>query len=121
MMSELRFYHCSSCGVFAAAFGDHPLPGLEELTPNTVEASVEKHLPVVQAEAGRVTVRVGSVEHPMVPEHWIQWIWLETDKGGHKRELKPGEKPEAVFLLAGETPLAAYAYCNLHGLWKTEL
>lgn len=120
-MSELHFYHCESCGIIAAAFGSHPLPGLKELVPNTVETSAEKHLPVVEVKEGRVTVRVGSVEHPMVPEHWIQWIWLETDKGGHKRELQPGQKPEAVFLLEGEKPVAAYAYCNLHGLWKTAL
>ena len=62
---------------------------------------------------------VGAVEHPMLPEHFIEWIVLETQQGSQIKHLKPGEKPQAVFALAeGDQTVAAYAYCNLHGLWK---
>ena len=78
-MSNIRFYRCESCGIIAYAFGEQPLPGLKELIPNTVDASGEKHLPVVKVEGDKVTVHIGSVDHPMVPEHWIQWVLVETD------------------------------------------
>ncbi|MBQ6883285.1 MAG: desulfoferrodoxin, partial [Clostridia bacterium] len=64
---------------------------------------------------------VGSVEHPMVKEHSILWVYLQTDKGGHRKCLEVDKAPITVFALVDETPIACYAYCNLHGLWKTEL
>lgn len=94
---------------------------MPDLVPNTVEASGEKHKPMVAVGSGRVSVNVGSVNHPMLPEHYIEWIALETDRGLHRRNLKPGEAPAASFLLEDEIPVAVYAFCNLHGLWKTEL
>ena len=94
---------------------------MEELIPNTVEASNEKHLPAVSVNGGEVLVAVGSVEHPMVAEHFIEWVVLETENGSQRKFLQPGEKPEVSFLLNGEKPVAVYAYCNIHGLWKTEL
>ena len=95
---------------------------MKEIIPGSVEASVEKHLPVVKVEGNLVTAVVGSVEHPMVEEHFIQWLALETENGSQLKRLVPGEKPQAVFALAeGEKPLAVYEWCNLHGLWKTEL
>ena len=94
---------------------------MDVLAPNTVDASNEKHLPVVTVEGNEVTVHVGSVTHPMAPEHFIQWIYLETDKGGMMKQLAPGEAPEAKFTLTDEKAVAAYDYCNLHGLWKTEI
>ena len=120
-MSNIRFYRCESCGIIAYAFGEQPLPGLKELVPNTVDASGEKHKPVVKVDGDKVIVSVGSVAHPMVEEHWIEWVWLQTSKGGQYKVIQPGQAPEAVFQLERETPVAAYAYCNLHGLWKTEL
>ena len=94
---------------------------MQELIPNTVEAAREKHLPVITRSGETVTVKVGSVAHPMAEEHYIEWIILETKQGYQKKDLKPGEKPEAAFALtAGDEVVAAYAYCNLHGLWKTE-
>lgn len=94
----------------------------KEVTANTTEASSEKHLPVVEKEGNKVTVTVGSVDHPMDYEHYIMWIFLETKCGGMLKKLNPGEKPQAVFELAeGVVPIAAYEYCNLHGLWKTEI
>ena len=99
---------------------------MRELKANTVDASQEKHLPIVTVESTddgmRILVDVGSVAHPMTEEHYIEWVFVETDRGGHRRALKPGDAPKAKFLIpADEMPLAVYAYCNLHGLWKTAL
>ena len=95
--------------------------GMEELIPNTVDASGEKHIPVVEVKDGIVKVHVGSIDHPMVEEHWIEWIYLETDQGSQVKYLKANEAPEVEFVLGKEKPLVVYAYCNLHGLWKTDI
>ena len=93
-----------------------------ELVPNTTDAAQEKHVPVATVEGNKVVVNVGSVDHPMLDEHWIQWVYLETDKGGHRKVLNPGEKPNVVFALTeDEKTLAVYEYCNLHGLWVAKL
>ena len=94
---------------------------MQELVPNTVDASGEKHIPAVKVGDGIVEVNVGSVDHPMVDVHWIEWVQLVTDKGSYRKWLNPGEAPNVKFLLSRENPVAVYAYCNLHGLWKTEL
>ena len=91
-----------------------------EVVANTTDAAQEKHVPVVEQQDGKVTVRVGSVEHTMLPEHFIGWILLETEAGFQIHYLKPEMKPEAVFK-TDEKVVAAYEYCNLHGLWKTEV
>lgn len=122
-----KFYICSHCGNIIGMIEDAGVPvmccgqKMDALIPNTVEASGEKHVPVVTVEDNVVTVRIGSVDHPMIPEHSIQWVYLETDKGGSRKVLSPGEAPTVKFTLTGETPIAVYAYCNLHGLWKTDL
>lgn len=122
-----KFYICSHCGNIIGMIEDAGVPvmccgqKMDALIPNTVEASGEKHVPVVTVENNVVTVRIGSVDHPMIPEHSIQWVYLETDKGGSRKVLSPGEAPTVKFTLTGETPIAVYAYCNLHGLWKTDL
>ena len=82
---------------------------------------MEKHLPVVQLKDGAVHVQVGSVVHPMLEAHYIQFICLVTDKGVYFRNLRPEQAPEADFAIGNEKPLAVYEYCNLHGLWVTEL
>lgn len=121
-----KFYVCSHCGNLVGMIHDAGVPmmccgqKMDALVPNTVEASGEKHLPVVTLGEGTVQVDVGSAEHPMVPEHSIQWIYLETDKGGQRKALNPGEAPRVTFALANEKPLRVYAYCNLHGLWMWE-
>ena len=95
---------------------------MTELVPNTTDAAQEKHVPVVEVKGNTVKVSVGSVAHPMLEEHFIQFIILETKQGFQKKDLKPGEKPEALFALAdGDEAVAAYEYCNLHGLWKAEI
>ena len=123
----MKFYVCAHCGNIITFVKDSGVPvmccgeKMQEIIPGTVDAAVEKHLPIVSVEGSQVTVQVGSVEHPMLPEHFIEWIVLETSTGSQMKALTPGEKPQAVFALAdGEKAVAAYAYCNLHGLWKTE-
>ena len=94
---------------------------MTKLEPGTVEASHEKHIPVVSVDGSTVTVTVGSVEHPMVAEHSILWVYLQTDKGGQRKCLEVGKAPVVTFALADEKPVSVYAYCNLHGLWKTDI
>lgn len=121
------FYICRTCGkiieTIKAGAPDTVCCGkpMEQLVPNTSEGAGEKHLPVVKVEGEKVQVNVGEVDHPMQDVHYIEWIVLKTDKGVYRRNLKPGDKPSAVFTLNEEKPVAVYAYCNLHGLWKTEL
>ena len=92
-----------------------------ELVPNTTDAAGEKHVPVITAEGDTVTVNVGSVEHPSLEAYYIEWIVLVTEGGMQMKWLKPGMKPEATFMLAnGDKAVAAYEYCNLHGLWKAD-
>jgi len=123
----MKFYVCAHCGniiAYAHASGVSVVccgEKMGELVPNTTEAAHEKPLPVISVSGTSVTVKVGSVEHPMTEAHSIQWIALETKQGNQRKELKPGDKPEAVFaMVEGDEVVAAYAYCNLHGLWKTE-
>lgn len=122
-----KFLRCEHCGNMVGVLNDSGVPmiccgePMKELVPNTTDAANEKHVPVVTIEGDVLKAVVGSVEHPMEEAHYIQFIFVETDKGGHRRALKPGEKPEAEFNLHGEKPVAVYEYCNLHGLWKKEL
>ncbi|MCL2857670.1 MAG: desulfoferrodoxin [Oscillospiraceae bacterium] len=94
---------------------------MTELTPNTVEASKEKHLPAVSFSGDTLTVNVGSVPHPMGEDHYISFVFVETANGGQRKLLKIGSEPTCKFAFADDKPIAAYAYCNLHGMWKTEL
>jgi len=103
---------------------DIPCTGghMEELIPNTTDAAGEKHVPVVAVDGSQVTIKVGEVAHPMLENHFINFIILETSAGYQMKYLKPEETPEATFTLAdGETAVAAYEYCNLHGLWKADI
>ena len=92
----------------------------EELVANTVDAAQEKHVPVIEINGETVTVKVGSVEHPSLPAHYIEFIVLVTETGMQMKWLKPGMKPEAVFKITDKA-IAAFEYCNLHGLWKAEM
>ena len=126
-MKNTKFYICSHCGNIVEMVHDAGVPliccgqKMNELIPGSVDASQEKHVPAVKVSEGAVEVNVGSVDHPMVDVHWIEWVQLLTDKGSYRKWLNPGEAPNVKFLLGDEKPLAVYAYCNLHGLWKTEL
>ena len=122
-----RFYVCRHCGNLVGMINDTGVPivccgeKMEALEPNTVEASSEKHLPVVTAEGDVVRVNVGSADHPMLPEHYIQWVYVQTENGGQRKALKPGDAPSVTFCLDNDKAVAVYAYCNLHGLWMTEI
>ena len=124
---KTKFYICRHCGNLIVKVHDAGVPvmccgqKMEELIPNTVEASGEKHIPVATVDNGVVSVAIGSVAHPMVPEHSIEWVYVETENGGQLKKLSPGSAPEVKFHLGGEKAVAVYAYCNLHGLWMTEL
>ena len=127
-MSNKKFLVCEHCGNFVGVIKDSGVPmiccgqPMTVLNANTVDASVEKHTPVVSVEGNKVIATVGSVEHPMVDVHYIEWIYVETNKGGQRKALNPGEAPKAEFVMAdGEVIKAVYAYCNLHGLWKSEI
>lgn len=125
---DLKFFICKHCGniithLFSSGVKVVCCGGpMAELIPNTSDGAGEKHVPVVKVNGQEVTVEVGSVQHPSLPAHYIQWIALHTENGVQFRYLKAGDAPKAVFVLAdGEKAIAAYEYCNLHGLWKAEL
>lgn len=126
-MCEIRFYVCEHCGNIVGLIHNAGVPmiccgqKMTELVPNTEEASVEKHLPEVSIDADIVTAKIGSTEHPMLKEHHIEWVYLQTDRGGQRKCLEVGSKPQVSFALCDEKPVAVYAYCNLHGLWKTDI
>ena len=122
---EMVFYRCEHCGQIVAVVKKTGVPivccgkPMTEIVPGTTDASVEKHVPVYAVENGIVTVTVGSVEHPMLPEHYIEWIALKTTGGNQRKVLKPGDAPKACFAICeGDEVEAVYAYCNLHSLWK---
>ena len=120
----MKFYYCKHCKNIIT-FVKEVNPNIVccnekmvELVPGSVDAAHEKHIPVVDINENKVTVCIGSVGHPMQVEHYIEWIILETTKGVYRKNLNPGEKPEATFVLEeGEKVVSTYEYCNLHGLW----
>ena len=124
----VKLYKCAHCGNIVEMVEDKgvkPVCCGEPMTlldPNTTDVATEKHVPVVAADGRKVTVEVGSVPHPMMEEHHIAFIILETDKGVQKKYLNPTGEPKAEFVLAeGESAVAAYEYCNLHGFWKADI
>ena len=127
-MKDTRFYICEKCGNIVGMIHASGVPlvccgqKMTALEAGTVEASREKHIPVVEVNGNTVKVIVGSVLHPMTEEHSITWVYLETNLGGQRKALNPGSAPEVTFALAdGEEAKAVYAYCNLHGLWKSDV
>ena len=126
-MCENKFYICEHCGNIVGLINDSKVPlvccgqKMKQLEPGVIDASREKHLPVISVDKNTITVNVGSVEHPMTEEHSILWVYLQTCRGGQRKCLRPGDAPVVRFALADETPVAVYAYCNLHGLWKADI
>ena len=122
---ELKFYVCKHCGNIIAYVKRSGVDvvccgeKMSELIPGTTDASLEKHVAVIEREGNTVTVPVGSVLHPMLPEHYIEWIALQTKFGNQRKALTPGSEPKVCFTLCeGDEVEAAFEYCNLHGLWK---
>ncbi|NLF35036.1 MAG: desulfoferrodoxin [Clostridiales bacterium] len=123
----MRFYRCNHCGNIIAFVHASGVPvvccgeQMGELIPNSTDASVAAHLPVISVDGRKVTVNVGATTHPMIPEHSIEWVALQTKQGNQRKTLSPGDAPMAEFMLCeGDAVEAAFAYCNLHGLWKAE-
>ena len=121
----MKFFKCDTCGKVVMAVVETAVPTMccgkpmEEIVPGTVDASLEKHVPVFEVKDNVVYVTVGAVIHPMEEKHFIEWISLQTNAGNQRKVLKPGTEPKAAFAICeGETVEAVYAYCNLHGLWK---
>lgn len=124
----MEFYKCRHCGNMIAFTKKSGVPVIccgEEMslvTENTVDAAHEKHVPVITRNGNKVHVAIGSVEHPMIEAHYIEWIALETKAGNQRHILKPGDKPEATFYIAEDDEvIKAYEHCNLHGLWSAGL
>ena len=124
---DLKFYRCRHCGniithllysgVRVVCCGEP----MEELVPNTSDGAGEKHVPVITVDGKLVTVKVGSVEHPSLEKHYIMWIALQTKHGVQIKYLNPGDKPMAQFALTDDDEVvAAFEYCNLHGLWMSK-
>lgn len=122
-----KFYICRHCGNLVGMINNSGVPmvccgeKMQALEANTTEAAGEKHIPAVTVDGGTVKVTVGEVKHPMQPEHYIQWVYVQTEKGGQRKSFKPGDEPTATFGVVDDKVVAVYAYCNLHGLWAVEL
>ena len=123
MTARFEVYKCEVCGniveVVHAAGGtlvccDAPMKLFKE---NTVDASKEKHVPVIERVANGIKVTVGSVAHPMEEKHYIEWIEIIADGKAYRQYLAPGQVPEAIFPVEAAN-IVAREYCNLHGLWK---
>ena len=122
---EMKFYRCSHCGQIIAIVKETGVPvvccgePMAEVIPGTTDASLEKHVPVFTVEGNKVQVSVGSAAHPMLPEHYIEWVAIETKSGNQRKRLSPGDEPKVCFSICdGDEVKAVYAYCNLHSLWK---
>ena len=125
MSMEQRFFICKHCGNIVAMVKSSGVPimccgeKMSEIVPGTMDASKEKHVPVYTIEGNTVNVAVGSVLHPMQPEHYIEWVSLQTRSGNQRKQLEPHDEPKVSFAITdGDEVVAVYAYCNLHGLWK---
>ena len=125
---DIKFFKCEHCGNIVIKVVDAGVPvmccgeKMVELVAGSVDAAVEKHVPVVEVEGSVVRVKVGEVEHPMTEEHLIQFVVLVTEKGYQVAQLTAENEPKAEFVLAeGDVAVKVYEYCNLHGLWVNEL
>lgn len=122
----MKMYKCDICGnqveLIVNGGGELVCCGqpMRKVKANSTDAAGEKHVPVIKREGKKVTVTVGEVLHPMVPEHYIEWVVVEADGKTLRHHFKPGDKPEVEFCVEGDS-VVAYEYCNLHGLWTAKL
>lgn len=121
----MKFLKCEHCGQIVAMVKETGVPiiccgePMQEMFANTTDAAVEKHVPVVEVDGTKVNVCIGEAEHPMLPEHYIEWVSLQTKNGNQRKQLKPGDEPKVSFAIEeGDEVVAVYEHCNLHGLWK---
>ncbi|MEG0693663.1 MAG: desulfoferrodoxin family protein [Oscillospiraceae bacterium] len=126
-MCEQKFFRCDHCGNLIGLINNAGVPliccgeEMRELMANTTEASTEKHIPDVKIFEDIISVQIGSTIHPMLDEHHIEFIYLQTENGGQRKCLRVGNEPVAVFKVVDDKPIAVFEYCNLHGLWKIDL
>ena len=125
---QVKFYRCNHCGNIAIKVVDSGVPlvccgePMEELVADTTDAALEKHVPAVTVDGNHIHVNIGSVDHPMLPEHYIQFICLVKDEGYEIHPLVAGDAPRTDFYLGdGEKAVEVYEYCNIHGLWKYDM
>jgi superoxide reductase len=125
---QQKFYICKHCGNIIGFINSAGVPlvccgeKMAELIPNTTDATKEKHVPVVRVTGNTVTVDIGSLPHPMIKEHYIMWVYIQTKKGGQRVVLAPDDKPTAKFMLTDDDKIQkAFIYCNLHSLWMTDV
>lgn len=122
-----KFYICRHCGNLIEMINDTGVPvvccgkKMEALIPNTADAAGEKHVPAVSVEGTKITINIGQVNHPMQEEHYIEWIYVQTENGGCRKALKPTDEPKTAVCIDDDKVVAVFAYCNLHGLWMTEI
>jgi len=127
MCSKQKFFICKHCGNISGLIKSKGVPivccgeKMTELVPNTVEASLEKHLPDVAVSGNSISLQVGSTLHPMEEAHHIMFVYVETENGGQRKCLDIGQEPKLSFSFIDDKPLAVYAYCNQHGLWRSEV
>ena len=127
MSSKQKFFRCEHCGNMIGLIDDNGAPlmccgdEMAELVPNSTDASAEKHTPAVTVSGDVVSVQVGSVAHPMEAAHNIAFVYVETQRGGQRKILNVGEAPSLKFTLTDDKPVAVFAYCNQHGLWKADV
>lgn len=124
----MKIYRCNICGNIVLKMKDSGVvpsccgQSMELLRVQTTDGALEKHVPVVEIEEKKVKVKVGSTAHPMIPEHYIEWILLETDEGVQIKYLKPNQEPTVKFKIRrDEEVLHVFAYCNIHGLYEASL
>ncbi|MDR1117095.1 MAG: desulfoferrodoxin [Oscillospiraceae bacterium] len=124
---EKIFYRCKVCGNLVGLVEDGGAPmmccgeKMQRLEPNSVDASHEKHVPVVSRDGEKLSVMIGGAEHPMTGEHYIVWIMVTQGNKTQRVSLTPQDKPKADFTVNPDGELSVFAYCNLHGLWKKEV
>ena len=123
----MKFFKCRHCGKIIAVVNERNVPTIccgepmSEMIPNTSDGAFEKHVPVYEVKDNVVTVTVGEVKHPMMENHYIEWVAIETNFGNQRKVLKPGEEPVVKFaLLEGEKVIRVVEHCNLHGLYATK-
>ncbi len=126
-MKNQKFFRCKHCGNFIGLINNAGVPmiccgeEMEEVVPNTVEASQEKHIPFIIFDGSIMKVQIGSVLHPSTEEHYIDFIYVQTEHGGQRKSIKPGDDPVAEFLFIDDKPIEVFAYCNIHGLWSAKV
>ena len=123
---SVQFFVCNHCGNTFAMIKNQAASikccseNMKEIIAGTSEGAKEKHVPVYHIDGETITVSVGETEHPMTPEHYIDWVCIETEEGFQFKKLTPDMSPRVSFSLTkGDKVRSVYAFCNLHSLWKS--